>query len=198
MRSAEARHCALAVAAVLAAALPAARSVPEPVGVARRSRAERRRAATHAAAGRAAAPAARRRSRARGGAPRPADRSAGRRRGQRASAARLRRRRAGRCAPAAATTPSGASAGARRRRIPSWAAPHANLGLIQRQAGKLPEAVAALETRRAGSARASRSTGTSSASPTARQGQFAKARDAYEKAIALDAGYARRCSTSAS
>ena len=65
--------------------------------------------------------------------------------GQPGVAARLRRRRAGRCAPAAPTRPSGASA-ALAQANPELGGPHANLGLIYRQAGKLPEAVAALET----------------------------------------------------
>lgn len=72
---------------------------------------------------------------------------------------------------------------------PELGGPHANLGLIYRQAGKLPEAVAELET----------AVRLSPKQPVywnqlgvtyRQQGQFAKSREAYEKAIALDPGYA--------
>lgn len=75
------------------------------------------------------------------------------------------------------------------RSDPGLGGPHANLGLIHRQNGKLAEAVAAFE-------QAVR------ASPEQpifhnqlgiayrQQGQFAKAREAYERAMALDAAYA--------
>lgn len=72
---------------------------------------------------------------------------------------------------------------------PELGGPHANLGLIYRQAGKLPEAIAELEL-------------ATKASPRQplyfnqlgiayrMHGQFAKARAAYERAIELDANYA--------
>jgi tetratricopeptide (TPR) repeat protein len=72
---------------------------------------------------------------------------------------------------------------------PELGGPHANLALIYRQAGKLPEAVAELE----------KAVGANPRQPiyfnqlgiTYRQhGQFTKAREAYEKAIALDPSYA--------
>lgn len=72
---------------------------------------------------------------------------------------------------------------------PELGGPHANLGLIYRQANKLPEAVAALE----------QATKVSPRQPVyfnqlgityRMQGQFAKAREAYERAIDLDANYA--------
>jgi Flp pilus assembly protein TadD len=66
---------------------------------------------------------------------------------------------------------------------------HANLGLLYRQAGKLPEAVAAMEEAVQASPR--QAVFHNQLGITYRlQGQFDKARDAYEKAIALDAGYA--------
>lgn len=66
---------------------------------------------------------------------------------------------------------------------------HANLGLLYRQAGKLPEAVAAME--RAVQASPKQPVFHNQLGITYRQkGEFAKARDAYEKAIALDASYA--------
>jgi Flp pilus assembly protein TadD len=66
---------------------------------------------------------------------------------------------------------------------------HANLGLIYRHAGKLPEAVAAME--KAVQASPRQPVFHNQLGITYRlQGQFSKARDAYEKAIALDAGYA--------
>ncbi|MBL0730997.1 tetratricopeptide repeat protein [Piscinibacter sp. HJYY11] len=72
---------------------------------------------------------------------------------------------------------------------PELGGPHANLGLIYRQANKLPEAVAALE----------QATKVSPRQPVyfnqlgityRMQGQFAKAREAYERAIDLDGNYA--------
>ena len=69
---------------------------------------------------------------------------------------------------------------------PELGGPHANLGLMYRQAGKLPEAVAELE--RAVQASPRQPVFLNQLGITYRQqGQFAKARDAYEKAIALDA-----------
>ena len=71
---------------------------------------------------------------------------------------------------------------------PELPGPHANLGLIHRQAGKLPEAVKALETSVKLSPR--QPVYWNQLGVTYRQaGQFAKAREAYEKAIALDPGY---------
>jgi Flp pilus assembly protein TadD len=71
---------------------------------------------------------------------------------------------------------------------PELPGPHANLGLIQRQAGKLPEAVAELETAVKLSPR--QPVYWNQLGVTYRQaGQFAKAREAYEKAIGLDPGY---------
>lgn len=72
---------------------------------------------------------------------------------------------------------------------PELGGPHANLGLIYRQANKLPEAVAALE----------QATKVSPRQPVyfnqlgityRMQGQFAKAREAYERAVELDGNYA--------
>jgi Flp pilus assembly protein TadD len=72
---------------------------------------------------------------------------------------------------------------------PELGGPHANLALIYRQAGKLPEAVAALE----------KAVGANPRQPIyfnqlgiayRHNGQFDKAREAYEKAIALDPNYA--------
>jgi len=72
---------------------------------------------------------------------------------------------------------------------PELPGPHANLGVIQRQAGKLPEAVTALETAVRLSPR--QPVYWNQLGVTYRQaGQFPKARNAYEKAIALDPGYA--------
>jgi tetratricopeptide (TPR) repeat protein len=72
---------------------------------------------------------------------------------------------------------------------PELAGPHANLGLIYRQAGKLPEAAAELE--KAVKASPQRPIYLNQLGITYRQqGQFAKAREAYEKAIALDPAYA--------
>jgi tetratricopeptide (TPR) repeat protein len=72
---------------------------------------------------------------------------------------------------------------------PELGGPHANLGVIYRQAGKLKESVAELE----------QAVKLSPQQPIylnqlgvayRQQGQFAKARDAYQRAIALDPGYA--------
>jgi len=66
---------------------------------------------------------------------------------------------------------------------------HANLGLLYRHAGKLPEAVAAME--KAVQASPRQPVFHNQLGITYRQkGEFTKARDAYEKAIALDAAYA--------
>lgn len=72
---------------------------------------------------------------------------------------------------------------------PELGGPHANLGVIYRQAGKLPEAVAALEQATRASPR--QPVYFNQLGITYRmQGQFAKAREAYERAIDLDASYA--------
>lgn len=72
---------------------------------------------------------------------------------------------------------------------PELGGPHANLGVIYRQSGKLNESVAELE----------KAAKLSPRQPIylnqlgiayRQQGQFAKARDAYQRAIALDPGYA--------
>ena len=72
---------------------------------------------------------------------------------------------------------------------PELGGPHANLGVIYRQAGKFAESVAALE----------RATKASPEQPLyfnqlgisyRHTGQFAKAREAYERALSLDANYA--------
>ena len=66
---------------------------------------------------------------------------------------------------------------------------HANLGLLYRQAGKLPESAAAFE--KAVQASPRQAVFHNQLGITYRlQGQFTKARDAYEKAIAIDASYA--------
>jgi Flp pilus assembly protein TadD len=66
---------------------------------------------------------------------------------------------------------------------------HANLGVLYRQAGKLPEAVAAME--KAVQASPKQAVFQNQLGITYRlHGQFVKAREAYEKAIALDAAYA--------
>jgi tetratricopeptide (TPR) repeat protein len=72
---------------------------------------------------------------------------------------------------------------------PELGGPHANLGLIHRQAGRLPEAVAELEL--AVKASPQQAVYLNQLGVTYRMaGQFAKAREAYQRAIALDAGYA--------
>ena len=72
---------------------------------------------------------------------------------------------------------------------PELGGPHANLGVIHRQAGKVDDAVRELET----------AVKLSPRQPIylnqlgiayRQQGQFAKARDAYQRAVALDPGYA--------
>jgi tetratricopeptide (TPR) repeat protein len=72
---------------------------------------------------------------------------------------------------------------------PELAGPHANLGLIHRQANKLPEAVAELET--AVTLSPEQPQYHNQLGITYRQqGQFKKAREAYERAIELDPDYA--------
>ena len=72
---------------------------------------------------------------------------------------------------------------------PELGGPHANLGLIYRQAGKLPEAAAELETAVRLSPR--QPVYWNQLGVTYRLlGQFRQARDAYDKAIALDPDYA--------
>ena len=72
---------------------------------------------------------------------------------------------------------------------PELGGPHANLGLIYRQAGKLAESASELEQAVKLSPR--QPIFLNQLGVTYRQqGQFAKARDAYQKAIALDPGYA--------
>ena len=72
---------------------------------------------------------------------------------------------------------------------PDLGGPHANLALIHRQAGRLPEAAAELE--QAVRANPRQPIYLNQLGITYRQqGQFAKAREAYEKAIALDPAYA--------
>jgi tetratricopeptide (TPR) repeat protein len=72
---------------------------------------------------------------------------------------------------------------------PELGGPHANLGLIHRQAGRLPEAVAEMEL--AVKASPQQAVYLNQLGVTYRMaGQFTKARDAYQRAIAIDAGYA--------
>ncbi len=72
---------------------------------------------------------------------------------------------------------------------PEFGGVHANLGVIYRQAGKLPEAVAALE--KAVHTSPKQAVFHNQLGIAYRQhGEFSKARDAYERAIALDAAYA--------
>ena len=72
---------------------------------------------------------------------------------------------------------------------PELGGPHANLGVIYRQANKLPEAVAELEL--AVKASPGQPVYFNQLGITYRlQGQFAKAREAYERAVDLDANYA--------
>jgi tetratricopeptide (TPR) repeat protein len=72
---------------------------------------------------------------------------------------------------------------------PDLGGPHANLGVIYRQANKLPEAVAELELAVKASPR--QPVYFNQLGVTYRlQGQFAKAREAYERAIDLDPNYA--------
>lgn len=71
---------------------------------------------------------------------------------------------------------------------PELGGPHANLGVIYRQAGKLPESVAELEL--ATKASPKQPVYFNQLGITYRHlGQFAKAREAYERAIDLDANY---------
>ncbi len=72
---------------------------------------------------------------------------------------------------------------------PELGGPHANLGLIYRQAGKLPESAGELE--RAVKLNPKQPLYLNQLAITYRQqGQFVKAREAYETAMALDPGYA--------
>lgn len=72
---------------------------------------------------------------------------------------------------------------------PELGGPHANLGVIYRQAGKLAESAAALEEATKASPR--QPVYFNQLGITYRtQGQFAKAREAYERAIDLDGSYA--------
>ncbi|HEV7912939.1 MAG TPA: tetratricopeptide repeat protein, partial [Albitalea sp.] len=72
---------------------------------------------------------------------------------------------------------------------PELGGPHANLGVIYRQAGKPPEAVAELEA--AVRANPQQPLYFNQLGVAYReQGQFGKAREAYERAIALDPNYA--------
>jgi tetratricopeptide (TPR) repeat protein len=72
---------------------------------------------------------------------------------------------------------------------PELAGPHANLGLLARQAGRLPEAVKELE--KATELAPGLAVAWNQLGLAYRQsGEFTKAREAYEHAIALDAGYA--------
>ena len=72
---------------------------------------------------------------------------------------------------------------------PELGGPHANLGVIYRQANKLPEAAAELEQAVKASPR--QPVYFNQLGITYRlQGQFAKAREAYERAVDLDANYA--------
>ena len=72
---------------------------------------------------------------------------------------------------------------------PELAGPHANLGVIYRQAGKLPQSASELE--QAVRLSPQQAVYANQLGVTYRhQGQFDKAREAYERAIALDANYA--------
>jgi len=72
---------------------------------------------------------------------------------------------------------------------PDLGGPHANLGVIYRQAGKLPESAGELE--QAVRLNPKQPLYFNQLGITYRQqGQFAKAKDAYERAISLDAGFA--------
>lgn len=72
---------------------------------------------------------------------------------------------------------------------PELGGPHANLGVIYRQAGKLAESAAALEQATKASPRQPVYFNQLGITYRA-QGQFAKAREAYERAIDLDGNYA--------
>lgn len=72
---------------------------------------------------------------------------------------------------------------------PDLAGPHANLGVIARNAGRLPEAVAELE--KATTLAPAHAVAWDQLGLAYRQsGEFTKARDAYEHALAIDPGYA--------
>ena len=72
---------------------------------------------------------------------------------------------------------------------PELAGPHANLGLIARSAGRLPEAVSELE--KATTLAPGHAVAWDQLGLTYRQaGEFAKARDAYEHALAINPDYA--------
>jgi len=72
---------------------------------------------------------------------------------------------------------------------PDLAGPHANLGVIARNAGRLPEAVGELE--KATTLAPGHAVAWDQLGLTYRQaGEFAKARDAYEHALAIDPRYA--------
>lgn len=72
---------------------------------------------------------------------------------------------------------------------PELGGPHANLGLIHRNAGRLPEAITELEL--AVKASPQQPVYFNQLGITYRMaGQFVKAREAYQRAIELDAGYA--------
>jgi Flp pilus assembly protein TadD len=75
------------------------------------------------------------------------------------------------------------------RSHPELSGPHANLGLIHRQAGKTAEAVAELEKAVQVSPQRAELHGQLGLAYRM-HGEFAKARAAYEQAIALDAAYA--------
>jgi tetratricopeptide (TPR) repeat protein len=72
---------------------------------------------------------------------------------------------------------------------PELGGPQANLGLIYRQAGKLPESAAALEKAVQASPRQAQYFNQLGITYR-QQGQFTKARDAYQTAIELDPDYA--------
>jgi len=72
---------------------------------------------------------------------------------------------------------------------PELGGPHANLGVLHRQAGRVDESVAAFEQAARINPRQPLYFNQLGAAYR-QQGRFAQAREAYEKAIALDAGYA--------
>lgn len=72
---------------------------------------------------------------------------------------------------------------------PGLGGPHANLGLLYRQAGRLPEAIAELELATKASPKQA-STFNQLGITYRMHGQFAKAREAYERALDLDANHA--------
>ena len=84
---------------------------------------------------------------------------------------------------------TGAFAGALAQANPELGGPHANLGVIYRQAGKLDESLAEIEqAARLGPRQPVFLNQLGIA--YRQQGQFAKSRDAYQRALALDPGYA--------